>query len=317
MPLPTKDQQLIESMKQREFNLKKRQRAATAIFHETRRYRMLLVAGSAVGVGAVMTAVCIGVGSTLRYVTDPWRMALVIFVVGAVFGALAGAGWLRTPVGKRLLANKERRLNQKYSGDLHAGRRWLQFYYRGEDISVYIGQILYVIESEQRFESVDDALAFVKAHRRENPRFRERGLELFNAVAAQTNLVVISSTAGTGNVSSRFMRFVTTDRPGLWYVTTSPDSPKVQEFDLERVALITSPTESGATISSNRVRVRRSDQPFVAVAELYHSQSPGYLDGMTEEDQRRELVYELTLESAKVDTWVDHELVVFDAPDEV
>ncbi|CKI23916.1 hypothetical protein LTT02_28445 [Mycolicibacterium smegmatis] len=317
MSLSTADRLLIESMKQREFNLKKRQRAANAIFHETRRYRVLLVATWAVVVAGVMTGVCVGLGNTLRYVSDPWRMSLVVFAVGSVFGALSGAGWVRTPAGEKLLANKERRLHHKYGGDLHAGRRWQQFYHRGEDISVYIGQILYVVDSEQRFECVDDALAFVKAHSGEIARFRQRGLEMFNAVVTGTTLLVVSSVNERGEVSSRFMRFVKTDRPGVWFVTTSPDSPKVREFDSGAVALITVPNADGATISSNRVRIARSGLPFGAIAGLYRDQVPEYLDGMTEQDQRRELVYELTLESAKIDTWVDHELVVFNGSDSV
>ena len=34
-------------------------------------------------------------------------------------------------------------------------------------------------------------------------------------------------------------------------------------------------------------------------------------DGMSDEDQAREAVYELTFESARVDSWTDHELAVF------
>lgn len=73
--------------------------------------------------------------------------------------------------------------------------------------------------------------------------------------------------------------------------------------------MITVPTEDGATITSNRVRIRRAGRTFMDVADLYRAQAPGYLDGMTEEDQRLELVYELTLLSVKVDSWVSHDLV--------
>ncbi len=77
---------------------------------------------------------------------------------------------------------------------------------------------------------------------------------------------------------------------------------------------MTPPTESGATIGSNRVRIRRAPMPFPEVADLYRAQVPGYVDRLTEDEQQRELVYELTLQSAKVDTWLDHEVVEFRDP---
>jgi pyridoxine/pyridoxamine 5'-phosphate oxidase len=135
-------------------------------------------------------------------------------------------------------------------------------------------------------------------------------------VVAQTNLLVVSSVDESGRPSSRVMRFVTTDRPGVWYVTTAPDSPKVHEFDRGRVALITAPTPSGATINSNRVRVRRAEKRFADIADLYHAQVPGYTEGMTDDEQERELVYELTMLSAKVETWLEREVVVFAQPDQ-
>lgn len=317
MALSPTDQQLVEAMKQREFSLKKRHRASNAIFLEARRYRFMLIASSALVFAAILDAIAIVVERSYTSWSDLWRQAVVVFVVGTVLGVVSGPGLLRTAPGRRLLGNKDRRLNLKYSGDLHAGRRWQQFYYRGEDISAYIGQILYTIESEHRFDSVDQALTFAKQHSHENPAFKKRGLEMFNAVAAQTNLLVISSTDEAGRPSSRFMRFVKTERPGVWYMTTAPDAPKVHEFDHGYVALVTAPTESGASISSNRVRVRRSGESLPSIAHLYRAQAPRYLEGMTEEDQQCELVYELTLESAKVSTWVDQALVVFEELDRV
>ena len=108
------------------------------------------------------------------------------------------------------------------------------------------------------------------------------------------------------------MRYVRSERPGLWYVTSAPDTPKVHEFDRGTIALITAPTDSGATISSNQVTVQRADKTFLDVAPLYREQVPRYLDGMSEDDQACEVVYEVRIHSAKVDSWVDHDLVVFD-----
>jgi hypothetical protein len=266
---------------------------------------------------ALVAGVFVAVESTRRDWSGFWRPAVVILVVTAIFGVLLGQSLLRTRRGQRLLTNKERRLHQKYSGDLHAGRRWLPFYYRGEDISTYIPQILYVIESERRFDSVHDALAFVKYHSRDSTKINAHELNKFNAVAAQANLVVVSSTNEAGQPTSRIMNFVKTEKPGVWYVTTAPDGPKAHEFDRGQIALITPPSETGATISSNRVHIKRADETFLDIADLYRAQVPGYVDGMTEAEQRIELVYELTLQSAKVDTWLEHDLVVFCEPGEV
>jgi hypothetical protein len=161
---------------------------------------------------------------------------------------------------------------------------------------------------------VPAALEFVRQHYQESSPVRAHTLRQFHEVAAQTNLLVLSSVDGHGQPSSRVMRFVKSDRPGVWYVTTAPGTPKVRELDDGKVALITMPTETGATISSNRVRIRRTAKPFTDVADLYRVQAPSYLDGMREEDERLELVYELTLQSALVDSWVGHDLVLLQEP---
>jgi hypothetical protein len=310
MALSAEDQQLIESMRQREFSIKKGQRAANAIYYESRRYRRVLVVLTALLFACVLTAVFIGVTSIHHdWLVQKWHLKVVFAAFGAIAGSLLAYALPHTDPGRRLLAGKELRLNQKYSGDLHAGRKWMQFDYQGDDISHYVPQILYVIDSEHRFDSVQAALEFVKQHHHENTQAEAHGLRQFNAVAAQTNRVVVSSVSADGQPSSRVMRFVTTGRPGVWYVATAPDTPKVRELDAGKVALVTVPAEDGATISSNNVRIRRAGKTLMDVADLYRAQAPGYLDGMTEEEQRLELVYELTLQSAEVDSWVSHDQV--------
>lgn len=310
MVLSADDQQLIASMEQRELSIKKRQRAANVIFYESRRYRRMLVTLTALVLAVLATGIFIGIASLHQdWLLQRWHPKLLIAVLGAVLGALLAQFLPRTRLGRRLIAGQGRRLNQKYSGDLHAGRRWMQFYYRGEDISYYVPQILYVIESELRFDSVQAALEYAKQNHQEDAQAEARGLRRFNAVAAQTNLVVVSSVNARGQPSIRVMRFVKSGRPGVWYMTTAPNTPKVPELDAGKVALTTVPTEDGATISSNDVRIRRAGKTFMDVADLYRAQAPGYLDGMTEEDQRLELVYELTLRSAKVDSWASRDLV--------
>ncbi len=309
MALSAEDQQLIESMRQREFSIKKGQRAANTIYYESRRYRRVLVILVTLVFVCLVTSIFIGGDNTSYSWLPPWLALVLLTVISAVVGPLLALGLLRTRPGQRLLARNGFRLNRKYTGDLHAGRKWMQFDYQGEDISHYVPQILYVIETERRFDSVQAALEFVKQHHPENGQAEAYELQQFNAVAAQTNRVVVSSADARGQPSSRVMRFVKTGRPGVWYVATAPDTPKVRELDAGKVALITVPTDDGATISSNHVRIRRAGKTLMDVADLYRAQAPGYLDGMTEEDQRIELVYELTLQSAEVDSWVSHDMV--------
>ena len=308
------DERLVEAMKQRELHLKRRQRAADALGHELRRHRAVLVS-----LVAVVVAVLAGVLDRAVVATMPdergWQLPVgAAALVAGLLGIPLGHSLLRTEAGRRLLDRKEARLRAAYSQDLNAGRRWLRFYHRGEDISAYVPQVLYFLEADPRFDSVDAALAFVKEQHREVPQhaaFTDRALRRFEQVAARTSHVVLSSTDEAGRPSSRVMRFVTGDRPGVWYVTTAPEGPKVPELDRGRVAVLTLPTPDGATISSNRVRIRRATRPFPDVAELYLVQVPEYLDGMTDEEKDREVVYELTLLSARVETWLWHEVVDF------
>jgi len=315
MALSAADREVVEHMKQRELHLKQRHRATDAILYRERRYRQVLSALIATGFALLVAGI-----AALIAVLDPaptrWYLIWPSIGIGAFFGVVLGQSMWQTALGRSLLAAKESRLRREHGKDLNAGRRWLQFYYQGEEISAYVPQVLYFIESEGRFDSVADALLFAKERARpEGQVFAAHALERFNEVAEQTNVVVIASADHTGQPSSRIMRFVRTDRPGVWYVTTAPQSPKVHELDLGRVAVVTRPTESGANISSNRVDVRRAGAIFPQVADLYRAQVPGYLDSMSDDEQAVELVYELTLRSAKVDSWQDRVVVDFDGAD--
>ena len=184
MTLSARDRDLVDSMKRREFNLKKQQRAAHTIYRLGRRYRRLLLVVTALFFAAVVTATMVVMEIVFDRSSEWWLRALVVFVVG-VAGLLAGSAWLGTPFGQKILDNHEDRLNQKHSGDLHAGRKWQQFYYGNEDISVYVPQILYLLENDERFGSVDDALGYAKAHSLESAGPGSRGLELFNSIAVR------------------------------------------------------------------------------------------------------------------------------------
>jgi hypothetical protein len=314
MPLSPEDEALLADMKQRELHIKSRQRAADAIHHEVQRYRTVLLASCGL-VGAVVgAAIFLGARNTHPDGRDWWPLMVANIVLGALLGVLLGQHLLRTRRGQSLVARKAAAIGQKYTSELHAGRRWLRFYYEGEDISAYVPQILYFIESEGRFDSVHDALAYAKDNRQHSATIDQRALDRFNSIAAQTSLVGVATTDEAGTPSIRPMRFVKSDRPGVWYVTTAPEANKVPQLDRGRIALLTQPTETGETISSNRVQVKRVPEGFSAVADLYVAQAPGYVDGLTDAEKQREVVYELTLQSAKIDTWVGHELVQFRHP---
>ena len=123
-------------------------------------------------VAGVVTGVFLAVVSTLPTRSSWFLPTLLGMVIGAVLGALLGVDLLQTSRGRRLLAREEGRLREKFSGELHSGRRWLQFYYEGEDISPYVAQVLYFIESEGRFDSVRAALISPKQPREQAPHSR-------------------------------------------------------------------------------------------------------------------------------------------------
>jgi hypothetical protein len=311
MPPTPEDAELLDSMRQRELHVKRRQRTADLILFQVRRYRASLVVLASVTCALLVTIIFQAVVSAATNRKGWWLPTLVVVALGLALGENLGHRLLRTRRGRALLARREGRLRRKHSGELHAGRRWLPFYYRGEDISPFVAQILYLVESEHRFDSVQEALDFARANRPARAAFDERTARRFDAVAAETKRVVVSSADESGEPSSRLMRFVTSERPGVWYVTTAPDSPKVHELDLGRIAILTAPTESGATISSNQVTVRRAPLGFRDVVDLYRAQVPGYIDGMTEEEQDRELVYEVSLRSARLETWLERDVLDF------
>jgi hypothetical protein len=133
MAVSPEDLRVIDDMKQREFAQKKRRRAASAMNHERRRYRALVVT-----VVTIIAALVVGLAWALlkHALSAPfgelWHRVWPALLVGAVIGWLLAELWFGSAMGKRYLARKDARLNEKYSGDLHAGRRWQQFFYKGE-----------------------------------------------------------------------------------------------------------------------------------------------------------------------------------------
>jgi hypothetical protein len=311
MPLSPEEQALLENMRQRELHLKRKQRAADVVLFKERRFRASLLTASGIFM-AVAAAFLIFVTLKRTLERVGWEpLALVVIALCVLLGVQVARGLLRTPPGKHLVALRERQLRERYADELNSGQRWTQFYYDGEDIAPYASQVLYLLESDQRFDSVAQAIAFAKESRRANPHFAERARKRFELVAADTNLLVLSTVDANGRPASRLMRFVKTANPGVWYISTTPFGSKITEFDGSGIAIVTVPTSRGSAITTNRVAIRRASVSFADVAELFESQIPGYYEGMTDVELDRELVYELTLITARVDTWLDHEVVEF------
>lgn len=314
MPLSRDESAFLEDMRQREFHLKRKQRAADVVLFKERRFRASLVTASGV-LMAVAAAFLIFEMMRSTFDRVGWRpLGIAVIALCILLGVQVARGLLRTPPGKRLVAFRERQLRERYADELNSGQRWTQFYYKGEDIAPYASQVLYLLESDQSFNSVDDALAFAKVSRRENPHFAERARARFGLVVNDTNLLVLSTIDANGRPASRLMRFVKTDRPEVWYISTTPFGSKVHEFDRGGIAIVTLPTAHGSAITTNRASIRRAPVAFADVAELFEAQIPGYYEGMTDVETERELVYEITLHSARVDTWLDHEPVEFGEP---
>lgn len=126
--------------------------------------------------------------------------------------------------------------------------------------------------------------------------------------------MILSTANAQGVPASRQMRFIKLpDVPEVWYFGTAPHTPKIKELDLGQAAVHTLPTEQGMTIASNRLIVKRSTYRLDELADYYRQQVPGFMDGLTPEDRANELIYEVHLQSARLDTWAKHEQLTFRA----
>ncbi len=311
MPLDPTEQALLDDMKFRELNIKRQKRATDAIIYREGRFRAGLLTVAGVLFAALGAVVLFEIRRHLLDRVGWWLPGVVIVALCAIAGVELGRDFLRSRFGRSLMAKRERALRERYAPELNTGRRWQQFFYKGEDIAPYVPQVLYFLESDRRFNTIDEALAFAKENRPADTLFAAQAAKAFEKVANETNLLVISSVGANGVPSSRLMRFVKSGRPGVWYMSMPPEGPKVREFDDGGVAIVTIPTGDGESLTSNRIDIRRAPFALDKIADLYEEQVPGYLDGVTEEEQQRELVYELTLRTARVDTWISHEHVNF------
>ncbi len=274
MPLSPADQAVLADMEQREIHLKRRRQAESLIAFRARRFTtMLICVGVVIGV-----LISLGVIEVARMLMNHESGWVVPTILNAIFAAFLGSEvtqhLLRTRLGQRWIARFERRQRERFSAELHAGRRWLEFYYKRENIGPYVPQVLLFLR-EGRFDSVAEAVDFARSSRRESPLAEARALERFQTIAHEATGLVVSSTDREGQPSSRVMRFVTTERPGVWLITTAPYAPKVPELELGRIAIETlrPPTvpRSPATGRGSAFRRCRSVRPQLST----RSRSPG------------------------------------------
>ncbi|WP_270321134.1 hypothetical protein [Weissella confusa] len=305
------DAEIIEHMKLRELNMKHRQVTANKIFRMQKRVRqvtmLVLSLVSSVALLALFLFSPLDVHDRLQYLpkVDVLIFFILLWVTAFIWNKLGNVGPL-----KRFFQREASKIRRRYSGELHAGRRWIQFYYKGRDIGPLIPQILYYVDSEHEFDSIDEAIVHID---KGVAKQQLAGIGKFQRYAKMTNRVIISSVQESGQPSSRLMRFVKVpDRPNVWLMASAPDTPKIAEMTNSKVAIFTPPTRDGATISSNNVSVVRADYHLDAVADLFRDQIHGFLDGMTEADLATEVIFEMTIHSAKLDTWTDHSLAVLD-----
>ena len=79
-------------------------------------------------------------------------------------------------------------------------------------------------------------------------------------------------------------------------------APKVSELDLGRAAIYTLPTSEGLRITSNRLKVYRTQYSFSDVAAAYQAQVPGYMESLSKAEKEREIIFAIELESARIDS---------------
>ena len=250
----TAEQELIADMKQRELHLKSRLRATDSIL-----LRAAPLPGRAGGPRRragrrdprrpSSTEPWSSPCRTSGVVAAPWSGTVA--VMAGLLGIPCGAGPATHEGGPaRCWPGRRARLRDKYSEDLHSGRRWLQFYYRGEDISAYVPQILYFLEADPRFDTVDAALAFVKETAPRQPRtrrVRRPGPARSSRRSPHRPTSWSSRARDETGAAVEPGHAVRQGRTGPASGTSRPHrrAPKVPEFDRGRVALLTSPTPAG------------------------------------------------------------------------
>lgn len=313
MKMPSKeDKVLLEEMVVRERNMKRRRDISGLMLHKLRLFKRRLVAFLTV----ISSGLLLGFYSTFEQFKSMSIVSVieVNVLVAAILVLFTSYFWqlmLKYWPLKNLISWYKTRLRTMYAGPLLASKRWLQFYYKGRDISPYIPQILYYLQNESALKTVDEVLAFIDG---ETPsEVKEHNvLDKFRRFIGETNQMVLSTATADGIPSSRQMRFIVSpEKSNVWYFGSAPETPKIAELDLGKAAINTIPTSTGMTIASNKLSIKRSKYKLSDLADLYRIQVPGFMDGLLEADIDNEIIYEIVIESARLDTWTQHDQVKF------
>ncbi|WP_409021870.1 pyridoxamine 5'-phosphate oxidase family protein [Dellaglioa sp. P0083] len=306
------DKRLLDEMVVRERNMKKRRDISGLMLHKLRLFKRRLV--------AFLTVLSTGILLGLYMTFEPFKMLSVVSIievnvlVAAILFLFTSYFWqimLKHWPLKHLISWYKIKLRVTYAGPLLASKRWLQFYYKDRDISPYIPQILYYLQNESKLKTVDEVLAFIDEGTPSDVE-EHNVLDKFRRFIGETNQMVLSTASADGMPASRQMRFIVSpDKSNVWYFGSAPETPKIAELDLGKAAINTIPTSTGMTIASNRLSVKRSKYKLEDLAELYRAQVPGFMDGLLEEDIENEIIYEIVIKSARLDTWTQHDQVKF------
>lgn len=302
---------LIARMKIRERKMKRRGIINNKIFRMQKHMRRITLITLTLVTSIILMAILVlsplDVHGQLK---DMTKVDVLIFVIIIWITAYFWIKLENTFLFKQYFRYKENKIYRRYAGELHAGRRWIQFYYKGRDIGPLIPQILYYVDSEKIFKSIDEAINHIE---QSITKYEQVGVNRFQYLAKMINWVIVSSISEENHPSSRVMRFVKVpDKPNVWLMASPPDTPKVREWDNSKVAIFTPPLDNGMTISSNNVTIKQMEYHLSDVSDLFKEQVRGFLDGMTDEELATELIFEMTIHSARLDTWSEHSVAIFD-----
>lgn len=297
------DQVVIDEMITRERTMKERQKIIEDMTHKRRVFKRRLVIACAAVVTPFLTILY---NVFMQYEHWPMMGIVKINILVAILIFLLSLALFQKLIKYRplkyIVKRYRRRIDKRYTEVLSVSNRWLQFYYYQREISHIIPQILYYLEANPTLETIDDAIAYIDSQPVSSELY-QNNLSEFRKYVKQFNTMVLSTANELGQPSSRQINFVTLDGiPNVWYFGTDPEAPKVSELDLGRAAIFTLPTSEELRITSNRLKVYRTQYRFSDIAEAYQKQVPGYVESLSKEEQEKEIIFAIELKSARIDS---------------
>ncbi|MCT3527883.1 pyridoxamine 5'-phosphate oxidase family protein [Latilactobacillus curvatus] len=297
------DQVVIDEMITRERTMKERQKIIEDMTHKRRVFKRRLVIACAAVVTPFLTILY---NVFMQYEHWPMMGIVKINILVAILIFLLSLALFQKLIKYRplkyIVQRYRRRIVKRYTEALSVSNRWLQFYYYQREISHIIPQILYYLEANPALETIDDAIAYIDSQPVSSELY-QNNLSEFRKYVKQFNTMVLSTANNLGQPSSRQINFVTLDGiPNVWYFGTDPEASKVSELDLGRTAIFTLPTSEELRITSNRLKVYRTQYRFSDIAEAYQKQVPGYVESLSKEEQEKEIIFAIELKSARIDS---------------